>query len=64
MRNEDIQALKSRAKINDKIVELSLEDFNSLIEAIQMCRENEKKLKEAVMFLNNQISNYNKKFTN
>jgi len=63
MKNEDIQALKSRAKINDKIVELSLEDFNSLIEAIQMCRENEKKLKEAVVFLNNQISNYNKNFT-
>jgi len=63
MRNEDIQALKSRAKISEKVVELSLEDFNSLIEAIQMCRENERKLKEAVMFLNNQISNYNKKFT-
>jgi len=63
MRTEDIQALKSRAKITDKIVELSLEDFNSLIESIKMCRENEKKLKEAVVFLNNQITEYNKKFS-
>jgi len=63
MRNEDIQVLKSRAKITDKIVELSLEDFNSLIEAVKMCRENEKKLKEAIVFLNNQIAEYNKKFS-
>ena len=64
MKQEELQKLQERAKIKNKIVELNLEDFQSLIEAIKMCRENEKKLKEALVFLNNQIKNYNKNFSN
>jgi len=63
MLKEELQKIQERAKINDKIVELSLNDFNSLIEAIKMCRENEEKLKETLIFLNNQIKNYNKNFS-
>ena len=64
MKNEDLEALKARANFKDKVVELSLDDFQSLIEALKMCKENENKLKESVIFLNNQIKDYNKNFAN
>ncbi len=58
-----INEIKKRAKINEenKTVVLSLDDFKALIESLQMCKENENKLKEGLMFLNQQIADYNKK---
>jgi hypothetical protein len=61
---EMINGIKKRAKIReDKVVELNIDDFENLINALRMCRENESKLKEVVAFLNRQIQQYNKKFT-
>jgi len=53
---------KIKGTKENKIVELPLEEFQELIRRLKECEADKEKLKETVNFLNNQISEYNKKY--
>jgi hypothetical protein len=41
---------------------LSLEEFQKIIQELEQCREDKKKLLKAIQFLNEQIEEYNREF--
>ena len=47
----------------EKIVELSIEDFQKMIQEIKELKHENNELKKAVAYLNGQISDYNQKFS-
>ena len=46
----------------DKEVELSIEDFQKVVDALKECEKENEMLKEANKKLNDEIKEYNKKF--
>ena len=48
---------------NKKIVEIPADEFQELVESLKQCREDKKKLETAVKFLNDEIKEYNQKFS-
>ena len=46
-----------------KIVEVPADEFQELVESLKQCREDKKKLETANKFLNEEIEEYNKKFS-
>jgi len=48
---------------NKKIVEVPADEFQELVESLKQCREDKKRLETANKFLNEEIAEYNKKFS-
>ena len=45
-----------------KIVEIPVDEFEKMAEALEQCKKDKEKLEVANRFLNEQIKEYNKKF--
>ena len=46
-----------------KIVEIPIDEFKEMAEALEQCRKDKEKLEIANHYLNEQIKEYNKKFS-
>ncbi len=46
-----------------KVVEIPANEFKEMAEALEQCRKDKEKLQKAVHYLNEQIKEYNDKFT-
>ena len=49
--------------MSEKVIEIPIEEFQELVNELERCREDKRKLIETVKFLNQEIEEYNKKYT-
>jgi len=57
------EKLNEAKLFNDNVVELQLSELEELINELKKCREDKEKLISAVEYLNNQIDEFNKKYS-
>ncbi len=56
----DMNAIRHNLKENDKVVEMPIEDFNNLVQEIQVLKDENSELRKANKFLNDEIDDFNK----